>query len=84
MMTKEPLLPCPFCGSYNVEMKGQHAPEWWVRCKDCNAASATRPMRQQAAQNWNRREPPKQAPGITYEEMRAHNEFNLRAAGFKV
>ena len=80
----EELKPCPFCGSDNVEMKGQHAPEWWVICKDCKGSAAMRPMRQQAAADWNRRDAPKHAPRITHEEIRAHNEFNLRAAGFKV
>ena len=79
----EQLLPCPFCGSDQVEMKGENAPEWWVRCKECNAASATRPMRKQAAHDWNRREPPRHTPRITWEEIRAHNDFNLRAAGLK-
>lgn len=31
------LLPCPFCGSTNLELAHTHTPSYWVECPDCNA-----------------------------------------------
>ena len=29
------LLPCPFCGSENLEVCNTHTPIFWVNCFDC-------------------------------------------------
>jgi ribosomal protein L37AE/L43A len=32
------LLPCPFCGSTNVELCNTHTASYWVECQDCEAS----------------------------------------------
>ena len=50
------LLPCPFCGSGNVELKRYHG-LFGVECNDCFRASWRYYMTREAAINrWNRRE----------------------------
>ncbi|NTG00048.1 hypothetical protein G6L30_07930 [Agrobacterium rhizogenes] len=31
------ILPCPFCGSENVDLANTHTPAFWVECEDCGA-----------------------------------------------
>ena len=31
------LLPCPFCGSKDLEIGNTHTPIFWVECLDCGA-----------------------------------------------
>jgi len=33
----EKLLPCPFCGSANPEVKNTHTACYWVECTQCGA-----------------------------------------------
>lgn len=47
------LLPCPFCGSRDIELVSG-APETWVRCRGCRASTDTRSV-EQAVYAWNRR-----------------------------
>lgn len=35
--TDEYLYPCPFCGSFNVEIHNTHTPYYWGECQDCGA-----------------------------------------------
>lgn len=32
----ENLLPCPFCGSTNLELANTHTPSYWIECLDCD------------------------------------------------
>ncbi|MDN7851368.1 Lar family restriction alleviation protein [Burkholderia seminalis] len=34
------LLPCPFCGSTNLEIANTHTPSFWVRCNECEAEAS--------------------------------------------
>lgn len=49
------LLPCPFCGGDHLKLFGESAPEWWVCCETCKAATQTRTNKSQAIEDWNRR-----------------------------
>lgn len=49
------LLPCPFCGGTDLKLFGEYAPEWWVCCETCKAATQTRTNKSQAIEDWNRR-----------------------------
>jgi len=49
------LLPYPFCGGTDLKLFGEYAPEWWVCCEACKAATQTRTNKSQAVEDWNRR-----------------------------
>lgn len=31
------VLPCPFCGSDDIELANTHTPSYWVECLECSA-----------------------------------------------
>ncbi|EIW6162789.1 Lar family restriction alleviation protein [Salmonella enterica subsp. enterica serovar Saintpaul] len=35
------LLPCPFCGSENLEVCNTHTPSYWVACLNCGGEKHT-------------------------------------------
>ena len=37
MTTPQELLPCPFCGSEDVELQNTHTASFWVKCNQCEA-----------------------------------------------
>lgn len=50
------LLPCPFCGSSNVETVS--LPMWTITCRSCLAGSCLRETVEGAVEAWNRRHQP--------------------------
>lgn len=36
-ITDEKVLPCPFCGSTDIELCNTHAPSYWLECQGCGA-----------------------------------------------
>jgi hypothetical protein len=34
------LLPCPFCGSDDLEVCNTHTPSYWIACKSCDAEAS--------------------------------------------
>ena len=58
-MIHNPLKPCPFCGSTDVE--NDHTGPWWVTCQTCGCDGPTAPTEAESAEAWNaalRHEPP--------------------------
>lgn len=55
---REPLPPCPFCGSHDVDVENPdpHAADWWVRCDTCGAATDIFRTEDEAEAAWRRRE----------------------------
>jgi transcription elongation factor Elf1 len=56
------LLPCPFCGSENLEVCNTHTPSFWIECGDCEASArgdffprSFAAAIQSASNVWNRR-----------------------------
>lgn len=50
------LLPCPFCGSEDVETDNSDlGKSWWVECLACMARSASWSEELEAIESWNRR-----------------------------
>ena len=56
------LLPCPFCGSDNLEVCNTHTPSFWVNCFDCEGQAHGKYREGQfkaamlnAVDAWNRR-----------------------------
>lgn len=59
------LLPCPFCGSKNLERASDHVVRWeWIACHNCGArgpevrVSQSHPLGHYATQDWNKRDKP--------------------------
>lgn len=50
------LLPCPFCGSEEVESE-LVCGEYFVRCNACNASSGFEETTEECVRNWNTRAP---------------------------
>jgi len=54
------LLPCPFCGSENVELDHLTEPDdYYVRCEDCEVQQIANYLPERAVQRWNTRTEPK-------------------------
>lgn len=50
----EKLKPCPFCGCKNIRLWETTSP--WVQCEKCLSSAATGYTKEEAVENWNRRE----------------------------
>ena len=48
------LKPCPFCGSKDIKLCGNHRDSFWFRCKEC-ASIDSYDTEQEAKEAWNRR-----------------------------
>lgn len=51
---KEPLKPCPFCGSENIEKRG-HDINYYIECAGCRATTSICTSRDESIRAWNRR-----------------------------
>ena len=52
---KGELLPCPFCGSTEEEMRGLRCHIKWIQCKRCLVEGETADTEQEAIELWNTR-----------------------------
>lgn len=34
---EDKILPCPFCGSHDIELCNTHTPSYWMECQECDA-----------------------------------------------
>lgn len=52
------LLPCPFCGSKDLETNraGEALDGFCVQCNSCSAEGPFRPTEAEAEQDWNKRD----------------------------
>lgn len=54
----EKLLPCPFCGSEDLETaRDKESDWWWVNCNSCRAAGPVMTINTDDVRGWNRRTP---------------------------
>ncbi len=57
------LLPCPFCGSTNLELDNLgDGDDWFVNCLDCEVQQIARYAPTEAVERWNRRTQPASRP----------------------
>lgn len=55
-MTQDPLLPCPFCGSSETEIReGQTHDTWLARCDNCGCKTMTTYTAKECTEVWNTR-----------------------------
>lgn len=55
-MTKPEILPCPFCGSSDVELCVTSNFSW-CECQNCEAESCSKETKEEALIQWNTRAP---------------------------
>ena len=79
---KEPLPPCPFCGSHEVDSAMPMGSDWWVQCAACGAGSAIFNTEAEAEAAWRRREAkPEEATGTYVAEC--HKTINRLLEGLE-
>lgn len=49
------LLPCPFCGSHQVDLQGDDELGWLVACAHCHATACDCAIKADAVEAWNTR-----------------------------
>jgi Lar family restriction alleviation protein len=79
LTTADAVLPCPFCGSTDLELQNTHTPHYWIECQGCeaqvsdpghgrrNTLPAHRASKAAVLAAWNRRALPT-TPAPTSEE----------------
>ena len=77
MKKRHKLHECPFCGSSEVAMT--HNAPYMVICAPCGAGSSPVCDQQTAANNWNRRHPPRGVLQHNYDVL-SRQRFRLWAA----
>jgi Lar family restriction alleviation protein len=55
--SREPL-PCPFCGSENLELRDGCGVAFWLRCHRCVSEGPSQPTPELAVEKWNTRRAP--------------------------
>ena len=71
----EEIMPCPFCGSKNVEMSGYEDKEYqcfsnfWVKCDGCGAMGSGKNTKEEARLSWNETSRRANAPDIPAEKL---------------
>lgn len=57
VLSRENLLPCPFCGSRKLTLDNLiDEDDWFVSCDDCEVQQIANYTKDQAVARWNRRE----------------------------
>lgn len=71
----EKLMPCPFCGSRDVDIGGYEDEEYqcfshyWVRCAGCGATGGSKNTKEDAVRIWNEASRKANAPETPAEKM---------------
>ena len=70
------LKPCPFCGSKDIKLFGNHRDSFWFRCNKC-ASIDSYDTERQAVRAWNKRVAiPSAEPRYCDRNICLRNEYN--------